>query len=101
VDPNEMTPDERAAVLADIQAQQPVRMIRPDGREVFVAGDRVAERLAAGYTRADEAGRDEQEQQTDRPGCLSRAPGPRVGRIDGHPAGTKPGGPPNHESETP
>ncbi|GAA2347457.1 hypothetical protein [Dactylosporangium salmoneum] len=50
-DPNEMTADERAAVLAAVEVQQPVRMIRPrDGRTVTVAADRIAERLAAGYT---------------------------------------------------
>lgn len=52
-DPNEMTPAERAKVLAAIEAQQPVRMIRPDGRNVPVAGDRVQERLAAGYRLAE------------------------------------------------
>lgn len=49
MDLSEMTPDERAAVLAAIEAQQPRRMVRPDGRVVSVPGDRVAERLAAGY----------------------------------------------------
>ncbi|GGM52426.1 hypothetical protein ACFFX1_55580 [Dactylosporangium sucinum] len=49
-DLDEMTPDERAKVLAAIAAQQPIRMIRPDGRTVPVGPDRVAERLAAGYT---------------------------------------------------
>jgi hypothetical protein len=49
-DLSEMTPGERAKVLAAVEAQRPVRMTRPDGRTVTVGPDRVAERLAAGYT---------------------------------------------------
>lgn len=48
-DPNEMTPAERARVLAAIEAQRPVRMRRlADGRIVDVGPDRVAERTASG-----------------------------------------------------
>ncbi len=48
-DLNEMTADERARVLADIEVQRPVRMRRlADGRIVQVGRDRVAERLASG-----------------------------------------------------
>lgn len=48
-DPGEMTPAERANVLAAIEAQQLVRMCRlSDGRIVPVGPDRVAERLASG-----------------------------------------------------
>ncbi|MGI5245132.1 hypothetical protein [Dactylosporangium sp. CA-139066] len=53
--PDEMTAGERARVLAAIEGQRPVRMIRPsDGRNVPVAADRVQERLAAGYRLAEE-----------------------------------------------
>ncbi|MEV8510809.1 hypothetical protein [Dactylosporangium sp. NPDC051484] len=48
--PDEMTPAEHAAVLAAIEADLPVRMVRPDGRVVPVIGRHVQERLDAGYT---------------------------------------------------
>lgn len=45
---DEMTPEERARVIADIEGQRPVRMRRlADDRIVHVGPDRVAERLAS------------------------------------------------------
>lgn len=54
-DPNEMTPAERARVIACIDAQRPRRMRRPDGRELTISGDLVPSRLEAGYVLIDEA----------------------------------------------
>ncbi|MER7280548.1 hypothetical protein ABT369_39525 [Dactylosporangium sp. NPDC000244] len=48
-DPNEMTDAERAAVLAAIEAQAPVRMRRlSDNAIIAVDPSRVAERIASG-----------------------------------------------------
>lgn len=55
MDPNEMTPAERARVIACIDAQRPRRMRRPDGRELTVSGDLVPSRLEAGYVLINEA----------------------------------------------
>lgn len=49
-DPNAMTAEEQRAVDAAIEARNPVRMRRPDGRVVPVLPERVAERVGAGYT---------------------------------------------------
>lgn len=49
MDPSEMTADERAKVLAAIEARRSVPMRRlGDGRIVHVGPDRVAERVASG-----------------------------------------------------
>jgi hypothetical protein len=47
---DERTPAEYAALIAAVEASLPVPMRDPKGRTVIVGADRVAERLAAGYT---------------------------------------------------
>jgi hypothetical protein len=47
------TPAEYAALIAAVEATLPVPMRDPKGRTVIVGADRVAERLAAGYTRTE------------------------------------------------
>lgn len=50
--PDQMTAAEAARVTAATNARQPVKMTSPEGTTRTVAGHRVAEREAAGWTRA-------------------------------------------------
>lgn len=52
-DPNEMTADEQARVQAVAEQGRPVKLVSPSGRTITVYGWQVNERLAAGYTFAE------------------------------------------------
>lgn len=53
MNPDDMTPAERAAATEAADRREPVRMVTPDGSTVAVPAHRVKERLAAGYVYAE------------------------------------------------